>query len=244
MVRIAIVEDERPFAEQLEGYIRRYGQSKGINYKISVFTNGIDLISAPEPSDIVFLDIEMPLMDARDQAHKRMMDGLDAAKKLRDVDKTACIIFVTRLAQCAVRGYEVDAMDYLIKPLEYDAFVPRFEKALRIAASSKSYEIILPLKSGFRRLTVRDIVCVEVSGHQPTFHLKTESFTQRMPLAKAREVLGADFVQCNKCYLVNLAYITEINADTVVVGGHSLELSRLKKRELLDAMAAYFGKKG
>ncbi len=233
MVRIAIVEDERPFAEQLEGYIRRYGQSKGINYKISVFTNGIDLISAPEPSDIVFLDIEMPLMD-----------GLDAAKKLRDVDKTACIIFVTRLAQCAVRGYEVDAMDYLIKPLEYEAFVPRFEKALRIAASSKSYEIILPLKSGFRRLTVSDIVYVEVSGHQLTFHLKTESFTQRMPLAKAREVLGADFVQCNKCYLVNLAYITEINADTVVVGGHSLELSRLKKRELLDAMAAYFGKKG
>lgn len=119
MIKIAIAEDEKKEAEKLESYIRRYGAEHGENYNVSVFTNGIDFVSSAEPFHIVFLDIDMPLMG-----------GLDAAKKLREADKSACIIFVTNLAQYAVKGYEVDAMDFVVKPIDYPSFESKFKKAL------------------------------------------------------------------------------------------------------------------
>lgn len=233
MIKIAIAEDEKKEAEKLESYIRRYGAEHGENYNVSVFTNGIDFVSSAEPFHIVFLDIDMPLMG-----------GLDAAKKLREADKSACIIFVTNLAQYAVKGYEVDAMDFVVKPIDCPSFESKFKKALYISQSAHTYSIILPLKAGFRKLAVEDIVYVEVQGHILTFHLKDEIVSQRMPLSRAKEMLGEDFVQCNKCYLVNLAYVTGVTADTVTVGSNKLELSRLKKRELLDSLAAFLGKRG
>lgn len=232
MIRIAVVEDEEKCSDCLVADIRRYGAERGENYNISVFANAVDFLSSVEPFHIVFLDIDMPLMG-----------GLDAAKRLRKVDKSACIIFVTHLAQYAVKGYEVDALDFIVKPLEYTAFVPKFEKALRLASSARTYSVLLPLKAGYRRLDLQEIVFVEVSGHTLTFHLKDEVVSQRMPLSKASEMLGEDFVQCNKCYLVNLAYVTKVDADTVTVGGHKLELSRLKKKDLMNALAAYLGKR-
>ena len=125
MVRIAIVEDERPFAEQLEGYIRRYGQSKGINYKISVFTNGIDLISAPEPSDIVFLDIEMPLMD-----------GLTAANNIRHLSnadaETVPIIAMTAnaFAEDVREAMDAGMTAHVAKPIDVEVLRETLKKVL------------------------------------------------------------------------------------------------------------------
>jgi len=100
MLRIAVVDDEQPARELLCGYIQRYSREKELPVAVTEFQDGLSFISNYKPIfDVVFIDIKMPLLD-----------GMEAAKVLYKLDKNVCIVFVTNMAQYAVKGYEVDAV--------------------------------------------------------------------------------------------------------------------------------------
>ena len=107
MYRIAIVEDEEQDYLRAQGYLNRYGQEKNISFNIQRYESAeVFLTNYQSQHDIVFMDIRMG-----------GMDGMRAARKLREMDQAVILIFLTSLAQYAVQGYEVDALDYILKPL-------------------------------------------------------------------------------------------------------------------------------
>ena len=101
MIHLAIVEDEQLYIDQLTEYIHRYEAEKKLKFKISVFSDGAEIVEDYKGVyDIIFLDIQM-----------KFMNGMDAAEKIRELDPNVVIIFITNMTQYAVRGYEVDALD-------------------------------------------------------------------------------------------------------------------------------------
>ena len=120
MLEIAIVEDEENYRNVLCEYLKKYEQETGQEIHMSVFTDGDEIVeNYTAKYDIILMDIEM-----------QFMNGMDAARKIREVDKAVIIIFITNMAQYAIQGYEVDALDYILKPISYFAFSQRIQRAV------------------------------------------------------------------------------------------------------------------
>ena len=100
MTRIAIVEDEATVREQLTGYVQRYTRQYGTPFEVSAFASGVEILEEYRPVyDIIFLDVEMP-----------HLDGMETARRIRALDSDVLLIFITNMAQYAIKGYAVGAL--------------------------------------------------------------------------------------------------------------------------------------
>lgn len=234
-MRIALVEDEESSLRQALEFIRRFGQETGEKCVVDTFKNGLDFLSDYDPVyDLVLLDIKMP-----------HMDGMSVAKKLRDMDGHVSLIFLTSMAQYALEGYAVSALDFAVKPVEYSAFAAKLKKALAHRRAHGESYLVLKLPAGMRRISSREVRYVEVMGHSLIFHLEKETLTVRGQLAKLEKELPAqNFVKCNSCYLVNLDHVTCFDQSTIFLGEDALSVSRRRKKEFLAQLTDYLGGKG
>jgi len=154
MIKIAIVEDNDNHAEILKSYIERYGDEHNEQFVIERFNNGMQFISEYSATfDIVFMDIEMPVFD-----------GISTARKLREFDDDVCLIFVTNLAKYALVGYEVSAMDYIVKPVKYFNFAMKLEKAVKLRRSKHTGWLMLKIDESVKKISFNEILFVEVFG--------------------------------------------------------------------------------
>lgn len=121
MFKIAIVEDQEETRESLNRFVRQYAQEQGLQVEISLITDGAEIAEHYTPGfDIIFMDVEMP-----------RLDGFGAAEAIRAVDADVVLVFVTNMAQYAIRGYEVDALDYVLKPVNYYQFCTKLSRAIQ-----------------------------------------------------------------------------------------------------------------
>lgn len=231
-MRVAIVEDDGEQARRIAEYVDRFARESGEACTSIVFSNGMDFISDYEAKyDLILLDIEMP-----------MMDGMTMAEKLREMDGYVAIIFVTNMAQYAVRGYSVNALDFIVKPVEYSLFAAKMRKASAYIRAHGERFIIVTLPDGMRKLSSRDISYVEVMGHSLIYHTSEGNVETRGQLSVAEKDLTApNFARCNKCYLVNLDHVTAVKQDSVVVGKDELTVSRRRRKEFYKLLADRLG---
>lgn len=232
MIKIAVVEDDNGCAQRLCSFLERYGREKNEKLEVVHFSNGAELVRDYRPIwDVLLLDIEMP-----------EMDGMMVARRVREVDGEVVIIFITNMGQYAIRGYEVDALDFLLKPVGYFPFSMKLDKALRYARSRQDTTLILSQEDGLRRVAARDICYVEVSLHRIHVHTLNGVISAPGSLAEIESQLaGEPFVRCNKGYLVNLRHVNLVRGDTVLVAGEDLLISRRKRKEFLQAVTDYYG---
>ena len=126
MINVAIIEDDIKAAERLQKHVRQYEVESGEEFSVFAFTDAIDFVSDYAPKyDAIFMDIELP-----------HMNGFDAAVRLRRIDKDVPLVFVTNMMKYAVKGYEVDAVGYMLKPVDYFAFKTQMDKIRRIIEST------------------------------------------------------------------------------------------------------------
>ena len=136
VIRVAIVEDEREVREQLAEYLRRYERQFGRMFEVSLFEDGDEIVSDYRAVyDIILLDVQM-----------RRMDGMAAAEAIRKVDKDVLLIFITNMAQFAIKGYAVDALDYVLKPVPYFAFSQQIQKAVNRLQKRRKTCLTVPLE--------------------------------------------------------------------------------------------------
>lgn len=232
MIRIAIVEDENKQVSLLNGYIERYKQEKGEDFFVSSFSNGLDFIEAYDCNfDIVLMDIEM-----------KLMDGMEAATRLRKKDEKVCLIFITNMAQYALKGYEVDAMDFIVKPVGYFVFATKLQKAICRIKKSDGKMVRIRHEGSFKVFNIKDIYYIESQNHILTYHTTSGEYQERNNISTlCEELKGFDFMMINSCYLVNLKYITEVKTSSVIVNGDELTVSRSRKSSLKKGLADYLG---
>ena len=235
MFKIAIVEDQEETRESLNRFVRQYAQEQGLQVEISLITDGAEIAEHYTPGfDIIFMDVEMP-----------RLDGFGAAEAIRAVDADVVLVFVTNMAQYAIRGYSVGALDYVLKPVPYFAFSQQLLKAVaRLEKRAKHY-LTVPVEGGLRRLDTASIYYLESEGHRVHFYTDEGDFSAPGALKAFEEKLAdCPFARCNSGYLVNLAQVRELRQSTVQVGPCELQVSRPKRKAFLAALTDYIGGEG
>lgn len=231
MLSIAVVDDEKVFSDRLCHFIEQYGRETGAETAVTCFHDGIDITEDFKSKwDIIFLDIQM-----------KHLDGLAAAKRIRACDSDVIIIFVTTMAQYAINGYEVDAFDYILKPLEYPQFVLRMKKAVKAAEKKKTHAYVyLKRYSDMVKVSTDEILHIEVNGHTLIYTTTDGTFERRAKISDAEaELSGLPFSRCSLSYLVNLKRIDRVSKDSVFISGNELPISRNRKKEFLQAFTDY-----
>lgn len=234
MINIAIVEDNELDVKVFLNTLARYEYEHGEKFNITKYKNAIDFLSGNKCKfDIVFMDIEMPIMN-----------GIEASEKLREPDKTTMLIFVTNLTQYAIKGYEVNAFDYIVKPINYYNFSLKLQRAIDIILNNERDKVINIAKaSGYVRLKIRDIVYIEVTGHRVVYHLSDSEIEAYGTLKNiSKDLEGENFMRCNNFCLINPLYITKVKGYTVTVNGQDIPISRTKKKAFMEELSLYIAK--
>ena len=229
-MRVAIVDDESAEREKLRGYLQCYGTEKHIKMEIDGYENGDRLISEYRTvSDVVIFDIDMP-----------GINGMDAARYIRKRDANVVILFVTNVAQYAINGYEVDAVDYIIKPIGYYDFLMKFQKAVRRLSQRQDHVVVAETLDGIQKMKVSDIRYVEVLAHYLIYHTACGNFKMRGSMKEHEtELCAYNFTRVHKSYLVNLACIENIHGSTVTVAGEELPLGRVYRDRVVNEYFRY-----
>lgn len=230
MIRADIIEDDAQDRAALKGALEKFGKENGVEFVVREYESALIFLSAyKRDADIVFMDIELP-----------DTDGMTAAHSLREVDSDVCLVFVTNMAKLAIKGYEVFAFDFIVKPLSYPNFALKLNRALTHLNARVSKSVIVASGRDKIKLSVTDIYFVEIAGHKIVYHTKSGGVVSYGTLKSVEELLEDDlFVRCNNCYLVNLRHVTAIRAGCAVVGGQQLMISAPRKALFERALADY-----
>ena len=235
MIRVAIVEDEAEIREQLMGYVQRYTRQYGTAFEVKTFADGLEILEDYRPAyDLILLDIEM-----------KHLDGMETARRIRELDPEVMLVFITNMAQYAIKGYAVGALDYVLKPVPYFAFSQQLQKVEAQLRRRTRHYLAVPVEGGLRRLDTSRIYYIESEGHRVHFYTEEGDFAAPGALKALEEKLAdRPFARCNSGYLVNLAQVRAVQQNTVEVGPYELQVSRPKRKSFLAALTDYIGGDG
>ena len=234
MWKCKIVEDDKRATARLLDYLKRFEGETGERFEVVCYEDAVTFLTEYNADcDIVFMDIEMPYLN-----------GMDASKKLRERDSEVALVFITNMVQYAVSGYEVRALDFIVKPVSYYNFVIKLKRVLadRKLKRERGEELLLSCETGVKRIVIDSIRYIEVVGHRLTFHTLEETVELSGSLKDMEsELEQKHFSRCNNCYLVNLKYVSEITANSCFVGGEELQISRRRKKGFIDDLTLFMG---
>lgn len=233
MYRILIVEDDDATAARLAACVGRYGETHGVGLACARIPSALDLPERAAESDLVFLDVELP-----------GESGMDAALDLRRENATVPVIFVTNLAQYAVRGYEARALDFVVKPFSYEDIAQRLDRAMAVLRENAGRVVSVRTRTGLRLFPASQLVFVDTAGHDVAYHLEDGSVVSaRGSLKAAWEALGGTpFLRVSSGCVVNMAHVRGVDdARLTLSTGDVVWASRANKRHCLEELARYLG---
>ena len=233
MIRVSLVEDTCQDLEQFRTVFDVYRQDDENEWSLDVFETGEGFLDRFRGQyDLIFLDIELP-----------DLNGIEIGHKIRERDTKVVLVYLTKMGQFAINGYEVDAADYILKPLNEKIFPVKMRKIVRRVLQSKPSCFTVSVNGGKRLIESDQILYVEVLKHDLTYHTASGSYTERGTLKSAEALLrNACFARLSNCYLVNMRHITGVDKFTLKLdSGEILQISRSRKKEFADTFSRYLG---
>ena len=233
-MKVAIIEDEKREQEVLNAYFTRLESVDEVITSLRFFNTGDDFLDEFEfgKFDLILMDIDL----------NSRINGIETSQRLRKIDDQVILIFMTNLAQYAIEGYKVKAFDYIVKPISYFDFSQRMKIIYQHVQERVVQKIIIPYSDTKMVVNIKDIYYVEVNNHSLIYHTANGNIISSGTLKQALNELGKyHFAQCNNCYLVNLAYVMEVNGYEVMVKGENLLISHPRKKAFLQELSRYLG---
>ena len=231
MIKFAICDDEPLMAQELAGHLADYMKENRITaYSVSSFPNGRALLDAVERFDVIFLDIQM-----------EHPDGMETAKLLRRRGDHSLLVFVTVLKELVFDAFQVEAYDYLLKPLDSARFHQTMDRVLRSLEQRASEDIVIQRGTGCEVVLLSDIVYCEVLGRKIYLHKSDGTVSDYYDkLEDLERRVDGRFFKCHRSYLVNLDYVRGCQDGQVLLfQGERIPASRLRERELTQALLRY-----
>ncbi len=230
-LRVLVVDDEKPALDELSWLLDRDSRVRAVHTAGSA-AEALRVLQEDEV-DAVFSDIRMP-----------GLSGLELAQVLRRFRAPPRIVFVTAYDEHAVEAFELDVVDYLLKPVRESRLAEAVRRVVEAGAPARDVsEDAIPVELGGVTKFVRrsEVRYVEAQGDYARLHTPQGNPLLRVPLTTLEQEWGAaGFVRIHRSHLVALAYVSEVRSDggrvTVVVDGEELTVSRRHTRELRDLL--------
>lgn len=231
-MRVAVVDDTKEDSQRLIGYVNQFQQEKGMVIQVDSYQASLDFLEEFKSQfDVIFLDIEMP-----------GSDGLKVAHEIREKDCNVGIIFVTNMAQYAIHGYEVNAVDFIVKPVSYFLFSEKLEKAILFSTRNKSYNLVIHHEDGIYRVPVDEVYYITKDINDLLYYTSRGNFRERGTIRTMKEKLeGLAFAECNSGCLVNLEQVRSVKKEEITVGNAKLPLSRRMRKQFTQQYIDYLG---
>ena len=231
-MKIAIIDDSVTDANVLKDYLHQYSEKSGKEFNIDYYEASIDFLEEfHNQYDVLFLDIEMP-----------GSDGLTVAREIRKKDSSVAIVFVTNMAQFAIEGYKVNAVDFMVKPVGYFVFTDTLEKAINSVSLRPDTSILINDPEGLYKISSNEILYIEKSQDKVIFHTMSRDYIERNTIKSIKEKLGNKaFGECSSGILVNYEKVRCIMKEEVDVGIAKLPLSRRQKKQFTEDYIKYVG---
>ena len=230
MIRIAICDDEKHMSDHIRAFVSDFFRKKNREISIRTFLSGEDLLSYDGQIDILFLDIQM-----------KGMDGMETARKLRASKFRGFLLFITVLKEMVFQSFEVQAYDYLVKPVEEKQFEKTMERLFASMQNAsedsllvqKGYEgrIIPKDEIAFCEVIDRKIYLSLASGEVVDYYERIENLETK---------LGSHFFRCHRSYLINLKHLKGYKNGTAYMdNGKEVPVSRLRSKEFSGVVLQY-----
>jgi len=231
MIRIAICDDEPFMAQEIFDQLSRYMKGKHITtYCANSFSDGRSLLESDCNFDLIFLDIQM-----------ERPDGMETAKMLRQRGNHSLLVFVTVLKECVFDAFEVEAYDYLTKPLNGNRFSRTMDRAIKTLGQRAAKRIMVQRGTSCEVIPLAQIMYCEVQGRKIYIHQndgKIIDYYEKLDDFERR--VDGWFFRCHRSYLVNLEYVRGSHAGQVTLSqGEQIPVSRLREQELMQALLRY-----
>lgn len=240
MIKIAVCDDEPAMARELSNRLSAYFKEKGLpDFCVECFSSGEALgralLESGRDFDLIFLDIRM-----------QKPDGMETARLLRRQGNRSLLIFVTVLQECVFGAFEVEAFDYLLKPLDGDRFVRTMDRALHALTGAASNSILVRHGASCTVVPLERLLFCEVQGRELYLHrIDQDTLQCRERLENFAQRLDERFFRCHRSYLVNLDQVRGIHAGRITLSTDGeIPVSRLRERELLQALLRRMREKG
>lgn len=231
---IAICDDEKYTSDKIKNLISDFFHRKNMEITILQFGSGEELLQAKKSIDILFLDIQM-----------NGIDGMETARKLRGQNFKGYLIFVTVLKEMVFQSFEVQAYDYLVKPIKQEYFEKMME---RLYASIKNngdanLRAKLLIQRGYESNIIffDDIIFCEIIDRKVYLHLKSDEVIDYYDRIENLETkLDGRFFRCHRSYLINLGYLKSCkNGMAYMINGKTIPVSRLRSKEFSSVILQY-----
>ncbi len=215
--RVAICDDSVKYAEYIETILAKWAEVRGIEVYSEIFLSAESFMfryAEDKLWDILLLDIEM-----------KDMDGVTMAKEIRKNDKAVQIVFITGYSDYISEGYEVEALHYLVKPVNVKKFVEILDRAFE---KNRQNERCLNLKycGETVRIPFYEIRYIDVRLNYATVHAR-EDYTLKRPLAEFEKELDGRFIRIGRSVILNLKFIRSVSKSEVCLSnGEVLPLPR------------------
>lgn len=232
-INIAICEDEKIQVDLLEKYVKRWASKNNIIVKIEAFYSGEAFEfswSMDKKYDILLLDIEM-----------KELNGIELAKKIRVEDDLLNIIFITAIPDYIGQGYDVDALNYLLKPVEEEKLFECLDRALKkIPKEEKT--ILIDVDGEIIRIKQEDIFYIEAFSHNIEINIRDKKFSTRKNISTIEKELDENaFIRCHRSYIVGLKHIKKIGKNDIELdNGNIIPVSRRQYSNVNMAFIKYY----
>lgn len=236
-IRIGILEDEHIFVEKLEHTIAAWAKERDCLAETSEYQTGDSFLHAFGSGgnfDIVFLDIMLPSGP----------DGLTVAESIRKVDQDVIIIFLTSNsdADCMAGGFDVSALQYLLKPLRPPRLKQYLNKAMDILENRQPEYYVYKNKGVSVRLNYSDILYFTSRGQCIEIHTRYETYSEWTRLKHIENTLPATFIRCHRAFIVNIEAISAIQPQAVsLINREVISVSDSYIKQLKDKWMYYYG---
>lgn len=212
MISAIAIDDEPKAIEVIQHHISKINEITLLEY----FCNAEEALAflKQNPVDLIFLDINMP-----------RLSGIDILDKLQRIPY---IIFTTAYSDYAVESYNYNAVDYLLKPFEFERFRVAVEKAAKLIDQGQQSKPYFFIKDGFNniKLEFKNIFLIKGSGNYLEIITSEKSYSPRMTFSEISEHLPASqFIRIHQSFIVNIDHIQKIADNHVHISSHKIPIS-------------------